>query len=451
MAEVGRNHPCPCGSGKKYKVCHLRIEEESPAAKARALGALERRYMLALQTFAANFRPECLEESIELFWLHHETPGIPLQLMAPYGLYHRHDAKEPSAAEEFLDENRNKLMANEQALLEAQRQAWLSLWEILDVERGVGLTVRDRLTGEERFCYEQKGSEALVCRDVVLGRVVDCDGVSCFFGMYGRRMSPTSADEVEQAVRRKLRKKGKVTTAALRDPKIAHLLIEEWQLAFEALDARPLPKLVNTDGEDLLVTIDHFALTTTDRPMVLERFAGIDGMEREDEDDTQPTVRFVLLRAGNAKHKSWESTVIGHVAIETAALRIETNSIARADELRRHIESALGSLLRFRIREHSDPIALVGKNKKEPRPSLEHSPEEQAALREFLSKHYESWIDTELPALDGKTPRQTTTTAAGRRAVDRLLAEMENHNARRPPGERYDFGEIRRAIGLDGA
>ena len=25
-AKVGRNDPCPCGSGKKYKACHMRIE-----------------------------------------------------------------------------------------------------------------------------------------------------------------------------------------------------------------------------------------------------------------------------------------------------------------------------------------------------------------------------------------------------------------------------------------
>jgi preprotein translocase subunit SecA len=23
---VGRNDPCPCGSGKKYKNCHMRLE-----------------------------------------------------------------------------------------------------------------------------------------------------------------------------------------------------------------------------------------------------------------------------------------------------------------------------------------------------------------------------------------------------------------------------------------
>ena len=29
LSSTGRNDPCPCGSGKKYKKCHLQKDEES--------------------------------------------------------------------------------------------------------------------------------------------------------------------------------------------------------------------------------------------------------------------------------------------------------------------------------------------------------------------------------------------------------------------------------------
>ena len=35
MAKIGRNHPCPCGSGKKYKLCCL-AKDEAAASEARA-------------------------------------------------------------------------------------------------------------------------------------------------------------------------------------------------------------------------------------------------------------------------------------------------------------------------------------------------------------------------------------------------------------------------------
>ena len=31
--KIGRNDPCPCGSGKKYKNCHLGKDQEAPSSK----------------------------------------------------------------------------------------------------------------------------------------------------------------------------------------------------------------------------------------------------------------------------------------------------------------------------------------------------------------------------------------------------------------------------------
>ena len=36
--KIGRNDPCPCGSGKKYKNCHMLIDQEPSSAKYTAGG-----------------------------------------------------------------------------------------------------------------------------------------------------------------------------------------------------------------------------------------------------------------------------------------------------------------------------------------------------------------------------------------------------------------------------
>jgi hypothetical protein len=36
--KFGRNDPCPCGSGKKYKNCHMLIDQEQASAKYTASG-----------------------------------------------------------------------------------------------------------------------------------------------------------------------------------------------------------------------------------------------------------------------------------------------------------------------------------------------------------------------------------------------------------------------------
>jgi hypothetical protein len=59
-------------------------------------------------------------------------------------------------------------------------------------------------------------------------------------------------------------------------------------------------------------------------------------------------------------------------------------------------------------------------------------------------------LDTGLPVLKGKSPRQAVRTKAGRHEVDVLLKEMENAEARLPVAERMDFSGLRSELGLEG-
>lgn len=46
VAKVGRNDPCPCGSGKKYKDCHQRDGEAFLRKLARKQAKQERKHAL---------------------------------------------------------------------------------------------------------------------------------------------------------------------------------------------------------------------------------------------------------------------------------------------------------------------------------------------------------------------------------------------------------------------
>jgi hypothetical protein len=70
-------------------------------------------------------------------------------------------------------------------------------------------------------------------------------------------------------------------------------------------------------------------------------------------------------------------------------------------------------------------------------------------LRDMKAKHYADWADQPIPALGGKTPRAAVRTKEGRLKVDTLLKECENFEAGMPAGQRFDFGGIRRDLGLE--
>jgi hypothetical protein len=59
------------------------------------------------------------------------------------------------------------------------------------------------------------------------------------------------------------------------------------------------------------------------------------------------------------------------------------------------------------------------------------------------------WCDEEIPALDGKTPREAVRTKRGREKVIELLKGQEHSTQRMPGGDRVDFGAAHRELGLD--
>ena len=247
MANVGRNDPCACGSGKKFKHCHLRIEEAAKGETQRAarLHDLDRRlvdraleYAYAHQEFEGDWLLDLLD-AIQL----DELDAHRAQLVVPCSVYEwaPHGA---TLLERFLQASNGELSGEERGWLEAQRRAWLSIWEVQTVTPGVDVTLRDLLTGEERRVLERRASRTLVARDAVLGRIVDFEGLSVFCGMYPRALPPTPAAALVTRFREELRTPaGCVSLTSLRGIPFEAWFMA-WDAAFESLDRA-------SEGDDL--------------------------------------------------------------------------------------------------------------------------------------------------------------------------------------------------------
>ena len=319
------------------------------------------------------------------------------------------------------------------------------MWEVEAVDAGKTLTLHDLLSDERRTVWETGASQTLMPRHAVLGRVVDHDGVSLLCGTHPRPLPPLHAAEVVRRARGRLRRRRAVPVERLRDASFGGYLIRRWEEAVEGHDARSAmpPDLRNHDGDPLLLTVDHFEVRSGAEAAVDTAIAGLNGAEQESADSDSSTWRFV--RPDDPTQPEGESTVVGRAVLNANALRLETNSRARADALRERIETACGRRLRHRAREHSDPLALLNSAERPPRAPA--TPEEETVVAEFKARHYADWTDRPLPALGDRTPRECMRTAAGRRAVDLLLKDME-HLEHRGPGQPFDFSIIRRDLGL---
>jgi len=442
--EIPRNAPCPCGSGRKYKKCHLAEDEaKGRGGQERAsVHQLDERVVEEMQRFAGRRFGAAWARSFDAF----EDVEKEIQLASPWSVYGA-EVDGRTVVDWYLAEKGEYLPADERSWLEAQRRSWLTIWEITNVNPGHGLGARDLLSGAERSIDEVKGSRVLVTRDAVLGRVVDHDGMSVFCGLHPHRLPPLEAAEVVREVRAKLRRKTAPPPERLRDEAIGRFMINRWEEAVTLMDVRSKipPQITNTDGEKLSLTTDVFSFPAAKRADVQRRLVALDGVEEPDGEDP----RYVFLRGGRSVRG--ERTVIGTATFGDAELRVETNSVERADVLRARLEQACPGILAHQRRDQENPMApkLVTAGMRTPASGEpDESPVALEAMRAFKSQHYAQWADHPLPALHGKTPREAVRTADGRATVDVLLKDFENHESQHPDGARYDFGELRRSLGL---
>lgn len=432
---AGRNDPCPCGSGKKYKKCHLDADESAQGAPPErpTVHQMDFRLVGEIGRFAHHrFGPQWSGPEMDL-----DEDGLTLFLpWAPWTCA----VGGTQVADAFLQENASRLSEEEREWFAAQKRAWLSAWEVTHVEPGT-IGVRDLLTGELRSVSEELASQSLVARDVVLARVVDHRGTSYFGGLYARSLSPFDADGVVHALRSKLRiREGAVAVEPLRDPELGRFLIGQWRDAVRDADerrSRP-PELRNTDGDPLLFVTESFRFAAKSRAEIMKRLAAMDGAERGDEDE------ILFFRIGASGRRKPDRTVVGRAVLAADTLRVETNSERRGEALARRVRDACAGLLR-RAGSTIERPSLERKGA----PAEPASEREQALAREYKERHYRDWIDTPLAALGGKSPRAAARSAKWRETLDLLLRDMENRENRRPAAERFDFGRIRSELGLE--
>ncbi len=102
---------------------------------------------------------------------------------------------------------------------------------------------------------------------------------------------------------------------------------------------KPFPKLTNTDGDPFLLTTDHFNFEPEERDCIVSELQRLEGAQEPIEENGEVEVPFI--KPGNAQNRSWENTVIGRVIVCEGRLKVETNSITRADALRARVEIGL--------------------------------------------------------------------------------------------------------------
>src|SRR5882724_6711751 len=153
MKKVGRNDPCPCGSGKKYKTCCL-DSASAPDFQYRRFRQTHAALIPKLTQFAFEIiEPNLVEDAWQDFTDHNAVedydPDGPMNvLFMPWFLFNwmiekptgSSEFSETTIAELFLLGNKESISADEEFILRGAIRCPYTLCEVIEVKPGVGMT-----------------------------------------------------------------------------------------------------------------------------------------------------------------------------------------------------------------------------------------------------------------------------------------------------------------------
>jgi len=174
---AGRNDPCPCGSGKKFKRCCI---EGGPLTIAQRIPFILQRlanYATGVESYEALFGL-----ALSAAGRHADVAGaLRGFLRDPFVVDIA--VHEGGLGERYVEERGALLAVEEAALLGAALDAPRRLWEVTTVTPGESLGLRDTGSGDEVVVQAQAASERLEPGELLLARVAPVEDDAMIIGV----------------------------------------------------------------------------------------------------------------------------------------------------------------------------------------------------------------------------------------------------------------------------
>ena len=451
----GRNAPCPCGSGKKHKKCCLEATPAPVDLLYRRLSEAHNRLVDRLMNYAVALFEETavsvamaeflvwpdetpeedfIEQHQQLFWLWfffnwiNDPEDTPFDLNWPVN---------QTIAECYAASQKDRLDSMERKLINAHSRRAFSFFEVVECWPGKGFLLKDVFTGEQTDVLEQSGSESTHPGNILFGQVVKIDHVGLLISSGQFWIPPRLKPALIQF--RKWLKQGKrgITTDILNEHDC-----EIREIYFDLVESLQDPvELFNTDGDPLIFHTLYYKIESSEP--AFERLHTLCGTDTADRlrSKAKLDAKGHILRAeipwsrkGHKRSKALDNTLLGHLIIDGNTLTMEVNSAQRAKVAREKIERLMGKTAIYKTTEIRSFDAFAAE-RKAARPdrktdardqdALMQDPEVRRHVGEMLEAHWQGWVDQNLPALDGETPRQAVNTTDGRESVMALLLDAE--------------------------
>jgi hypothetical protein len=391
--DLGRNDTCWCGSGRKYKKCHL--DREHLPLEDRALWLYEKACLFLMDEPRRELHTELADEraryadSDDEIWAAMTDPLVADALLFEGGLL-----------EDFLA-TRGVLLPDDERLL---AQQWLltdrSVHEVTAIHPGDNLTLRDLRTGDVCKVRERTAGRYLTTGQLICARVAPAGDTLQIFG----GLEPIALHHRDELI---------TLLDSEPDP---HDLVE-------FLTRRFAPTVLQNTNGDALV----FCEAT---------------LRAADPDSLVKILDTTYDRADPSEPEWFDHVTTDGVRRVNATLWLEGNDLRVDTNSEERHERILAAL-----RELVPDITLLTESRKPARDSREaavpatghdggsvlhpQDPDVAAMLEQYVRDYEEKWLDEPIPALAGVTPRQAADDPTRR---DDLIKLVNSFPAATAPG-----------------
>lgn len=375
--KIGRNDPCPCGSGQKYKkCCGSKREMDFSLPEALRTGTQLDEYMTLMQGVAlyaqslTQFDQDGKElkktgDSFEKEFLPGTAFGVPDSLYMSWLHFDlRFGKTQQTVCERFLDlAIMRKLDEPGPALLRSMRDSYAAFYQVRAVddrwivfeELGTGKTWHVHRVNEPEQVEATKG-------EVWYVRFVGAQADAYIFTApyvfpSGSGSDFTSAVKRQMQVFAETGKKDLPKPALFREsckvsvPFWARYFIEGERYEEEQDEGNIMPEMRNTDDEVIRFCKLFFIINV--RQGLEEQLSSIRSFDYDERNKT-----WTWVKSGNKVACSFETTALGTVSIKRKYVVAETNSKESALRLITKLKKALKEYVSFEKMDVRDPDSM---------------------------------------------------------------------------------------------
>lgn len=413
MNHIGRNDPCPCGSGKKYKKCCMIKSTVGYGTDE----FLKSKIVQDLLEFSKNNYKDAIDEAFEFFW-HDFNPfeSNDKELV---------DFCETNFMEWFIydweiDEDTGKtiidiylkenprLIQDEITVLKRMRDAYISLYEVQAVFPEQGLLLKDLFSNEEFMVKERLATRSVRKWDIFATRLIYIDEKYIISGCvypYPLNNKENIINHINKCYQ-DYKKESPSATFKQFLKKCSFIFNDIWCIH---LKNPPQPILVTTDKE--LLVFSKATYHFVNKNAIINELSKAKELKKIKENE------FLWLNE--------KDTILARIEVKDQILNLECFSKERLERSKKLIDKYLKNIITHKSDEFYDPKTIQQSIKNlgiEP----PYNPLPQELYTTHMREYYEKWLNEKIPALNGKTPIEAVKTKKGKEKVIAVLKLLEN-------------------------